>query len=71
MYLTYLKIFMLLGCAIDGCHIPNKCPPGGKNACKEYHNYKNFFSVVLMASLTLIIVLFGLAVDSQIIRTIP
>ncbi len=35
--------------AIDGCHIPIKCPPGGKNACKEYHNYKNFYSVVLMA----------------------
>ena len=30
--------------AIDGCHIPIKCPPGGKNACKEYHNYKNFYS---------------------------
>ena len=35
--------------AVDGCHIPIKCPPGGKNACKEYHNYKNFYSIVLMA----------------------
>ena len=27
--------------AVDGCHIPIKCPPGGLQACKEYHNYKN------------------------------
>ena len=35
--------------ALDGCHIPMKCPPGGLAACKEYHNFKNFFSIVLMA----------------------
>ena len=35
--------------ALDGCHIPIKCPPGGLEACKEYHNFKNFYSVVLMA----------------------
>ena len=35
--------------AIDGCHIPMKCPPGGLKACKEYHNFKNFYSIVLMA----------------------
>lgn len=35
--------------AIDGCHIPMKCPPGGLEACKEYHNLKNFYSVVLIA----------------------
>lgn len=35
--------------AIDGCHIPLKCPPGGLEACKEYHNFKNFYSIVLMA----------------------
>ena len=35
--------------AIDGCHIPMKCPPGGLEACKEYHNFKNFYSIVLMA----------------------
>lgn len=34
--------------AIDGCHIPMKCPPGGLEASKEYHNFKNFYSVVLM-----------------------
>lgn len=34
--------------AIDGCHIPLKCPDGGLSACKEYHNFKNFYSVVLM-----------------------
>ena len=35
--------------AVDGCHIPIKCPPGGNEACKEYHNFKNFYSVVLMS----------------------
>ena len=35
--------------SIDGCHIPIKCPPGGQEANKEYHNFKNFYSVVLMA----------------------
>ena len=25
--------------AIDGCHIPIQCPPGGEEACKEYHNF--------------------------------
>ena len=35
--------------AVDGCHIPIKCPPGGQEAGKEYHNFKNFYSVVLMS----------------------
>ena len=35
--------------AVDGCHIPIKCPPGGAESMKEYHNFKNFYSVVLMA----------------------
>ena len=35
--------------ALDGCHIPKKCPPGGLAACKEYHNFKNVYSIVLMA----------------------
>ena len=35
--------------AIDGCHIPIQCPPGGAKACKEYHNFKNFYSIVMMA----------------------
>lgn len=34
--------------ALDGCHKPLKCPDGGLAACKEYHNFKNFYSVVLM-----------------------
>lgn len=34
--------------AVDGCHIPLKCPPGSLEACKEYHNFKNFYSIVLM-----------------------
>ena len=32
----------------DGCHITMKCPPGGLESCKEYHNFKNFYSIVLM-----------------------
>ena len=35
--------------ALDGCHIPIKCPPGGLQSCKEYHNFKNFYLIVLMA----------------------
>ena len=36
--------------AIDGCHIPIQCPPGGLKACKEYrHNFKNFYSIFMMA----------------------
>ena len=35
--------------ALDGCHTPMKCPPCGLAACKEYHNFKNFYSIVLMA----------------------
>lgn len=35
--------------AVDGCHIPIKCPPGGAEARKEYYNYKHFYSVILMA----------------------
>ena len=35
--------------AIDSCHIPIKCPGGGREANKEYHNFKNFYSIVLMA----------------------
>ena len=35
--------------ALDGCHIPIKCPSGGAEAAKEYHNFKNFYSVVVMA----------------------
>lgn len=34
--------------AIDGCHLPIKCPPGSF-AAKEYHNFKNFYSIVLIA----------------------
>ena len=35
--------------AIDGCHLPIKCPKGGLESAKEYHNFKNFYSIVLMA----------------------
>ena len=35
--------------ALNGCHVPIKCPPGGPETCREYHNFKNFYSVVLMA----------------------
>ena len=35
--------------AIDGCHIPIRCPPGGAEAAKEFHNFKNFYSVILIA----------------------
>ena len=34
--------------AIDGCHISLKCLPGGLEYCKEYHNFRNFYSIVLV-----------------------
>ena len=34
--------------AIDGCHLPIKCPPGSQEAAKEYRNFKIFYSIVLM-----------------------
>ena len=36
--------------AIDGSRIPIHCPPGGAEAAKGYHNFKTFYSVVLMTS---------------------
>ena len=35
--------------AIDGSHLPIKCPNGGPESMKQYHNFKNFYSVVLFA----------------------
>ena len=33
-------------CAIDGSHLPIKCPPSGAEAKKQYHN---FYSIILLA----------------------
>ena len=35
--------------AVDGCNLSIKCPAGGQESAKEYHNFKNFYSIVLMA----------------------
>lgn len=35
-------------CAVDGTHIPIKSPPGGAEAAKEYHCFKNFHSIILL-----------------------
>ena len=35
--------------AVNGCHIPIKCPKGGAENAKEYHNFTNFYSIVVMA----------------------
>ena len=34
---------------IAGCHIPMKCPPRALQSSKEYHNFKNFYSIVQKA----------------------
>ena len=35
--------------AVDGSHICRlKCPSGGQEVMKQYHNFKNFYSVVLL-----------------------
>ena len=45
------KLWQLPYCfgAIDGCHIPIECPPGGQESAKEYRNFKNLYSIVVMA----------------------
>ena len=40
--------FPLAFSALDGRHIPIKMPGGGAESAKEYHNFKNFNSIVLM-----------------------
>ena len=35
--------------AVDGSHLPIKCPNGGAEAKKQYFNFKGFYSIVLMA----------------------
>ena len=35
--------------AIDGSHLPIKCPKGGAQAMKAYFNFKGFYSIILMA----------------------
>lgn len=39
--------------AIDCCHIPVKCPLGDLQSCKEYYNFKNFYSIVMMGMVDL------------------
>ena len=43
-----LRQFPCSWAAIDGCHIPLKCPAGGLQANKENHKFKHFSSIVLM-----------------------
>ena len=40
--------FPVCWAAVNGCHIPIKCPDGGAEAAKEYYNFKNLYSIVLM-----------------------
>ena len=35
--------------AIDGSHLPMKSPPGAPKAMKQYQNFKNFYSIILLA----------------------
>ena len=35
--------------AIDESHCPFKCPVGGAESMKQYYNFKDFYSVVLLA----------------------
>ena len=35
--------------AVDGSHLPIKCPNGGAQAMKQYFSFKGFYSIVLMA----------------------
>ena len=35
--------------AIDGSHLPIKCPKRGREAMKQYYNFKKFYSKILLA----------------------
>ncbi|XP_066920337.1 uncharacterized protein [Clytia hemisphaerica] len=35
--------------AVDGSHLPIKCPWGGAQSMKQYFNFKGFYSIILMA----------------------
>ena len=35
--------------AVNGSHLPIKCPNHGAQAMKQYFNFKGFYSIVLMA----------------------
>ena len=35
--------------AVDGSHLPIKCPNGGAQVMKQYFNFKGFYSIVLTA----------------------
>ena len=35
--------------AIDRSHLPRKCPPGGHEPMEQYHNFKNFHAITLLA----------------------
>ena len=48
--------------AFDGFHLRNKCPKGGLESAKEYHNFKNFYSIFVMAIVDTKTGLFGQAV---------
>ena len=48
-----IKQFPYCWAAIDGCHIPIKCPARGLKSCKQYHNFKSFYSIVMMAMVDL------------------
>ena len=37
-------------CAVDGTHIPIRSPPGGAEAAKDYHCFKNFHSIILLGN---------------------
>ena len=34
--------------AVDGSHLPIKCPNGGAQAMKQYFSFKGFYSIILM-----------------------
>ena len=36
--------------AIDGSHLPIKCPKGGSEAMKQYYNFKNFLNSTYIQS---------------------
>ena len=59
------QVPLCFGAVVDS-HLPIKCPRSGQEAQKDYHNFKTFSSIVLMAIVTVSVGLSGQAtVDWQ------
>ena len=55
-------------CAIDGSHLPIKCPDGGGEAMKQYYSFKNFYSVILFRGGSSLLALLSQEFNDEVIK---